>query len=176
MGLKNTIIKAVQNNALEFEDFATRCINNKVLNSQTVKFRFLVIPVFGGFQIDSKYSNNPQPNRFIDVEVTVWGKITITLLGKAELRTKDFLKFIDLFNISLRKLVIKTIGSYKESLKPVFNQFGRKIIQLPATATNQEIEKLVLEGFEVQVKNNNNIVCYGVSQIEVDLFYSKKSA
>lgn len=182
MGYKETIIKAVKNNSLEFDGFVPFLRQDKVLNSQTVKFRFDVIPVFGEFKIDSQYSSNPQPNRVIDVEITVWGKVSITIQSKPSLRTKGFLKFVDLFYVGLTKLLNKSLESYKESLKPVsipapvLNQFGRPIKTLDHTATNKEIEILVIQGYEVQVKTPYATIFYGVCQQEVDLFYFKKSA
>lgn len=176
MGYKDTIIKAVKTNRAEFDNFALNLEQHKVLNPQTVKFRFIATPVFGEFRIDTQYSSNPQPKRVIDVEVSVWGKVKLTLQGKPELRTKDFLKFVDLFENNLYKVVNKAISEYKNSLKPAINQFGRKIIVLDSKATNKEIENLVLSGYEVQVRINNNVISYGINQAEVDLFYSKKSA
>lgn len=113
MGYKQTIVKAVKNSNIHLDNFSQVVRNIEVINPQTVRFTFEVIPVFGEFRIDTKYSSNPQPSRTIEVDVKVYGRVSIRLASPPELRTKDFLKFVDLFNVNLTKIVDKAIYNYK---------------------------------------------------------------
>ncbi len=113
MGYKQTIVKAVKNSNLQLDNFSQVVRNIEVIDNQTVRFNIEVKPVFGDFRIDTKYSSNPQPSRFIEVDIKVYGRVTIRLACKPELRTKDFLKFVDLFNVNLSKIIEKALYNYK---------------------------------------------------------------
>lgn len=113
MGYKQTIVKAVKNSRIELDNFAQVVRKIEAIDNQTVRFTFEVIPVFGDYRIDTKYSSNPQPSGTIEVDVKVYGRVSIRLACKPELRTKDFLKFVDLFNVNLTKVVDKALYNYK---------------------------------------------------------------
>lgn len=181
MGYKEKMTKALLSGSrFELDSFVGKIeyikgvASIKEIDKQHIKARFTIDPVYGEYLIKKEYIDGSKPI-IIDIEFTVWGKAKPTIY-QIKTISKDAKVFIDKFTVHLENIVLKAIREHKDSLKPVVNQFGRKIIQLPVTATKQDIEKLVLSGFEVQVKNKNDVIYYGVSQIEVDLFYSKKSA